>query len=604
MGVVKSICWRILSVVTISSCIVFTAYSQSTQNRQLTQPDASAKPTAQLRLALIIGNSDYHNAPHLENPANDAEDMAKTLRSLGFDIVGDRAHVNQSAEKMKKLIAQFGEKLRGTNGVGLFYYAGHGVQANGHNYLVPVEAKILREPMLESEAVDVNRVLSEMDSAGNGLNVVILDACRSNPFGRGWRSSDNGLAAITAPEGTLIAYATSPGGLSDDGTGRNGLYTSQLLQVIPKRGLNVLEVFQQVRISVKKLSGGKQIPWEATSLTGNFYFAGTVNGVQVVRDPNQAEYDFWDSIKGSAKAEDFRRYLNEYPKGQYAPLARNNLRRIEDADVASKSPNNNGGNANVSPRSVAGENILKALTLRSSGDAHRMSGENDLAIKDFTEALRLYPNEAQTYALRALSFQSTGKLDLALIDLVQAIRIDNTFYWYFLLRGGIYHSKHEYDLALSDLNEAIRLSPTEYKSYEKRAEIYRAMGKNDLALLDENRQITDLSEKIRLNPNNSQAYLDRCDAYRMKGQIDLAFSDCNQAIRLDAKNGSAYATRGEMFRSRGNLDSGIADLTEAIRLNPTWPWSYERRAEAYRSARLTKLAEIDEQKVKELKGIH
>src|SRR6266705_182031 len=166
--------------------------SLSAQNpqskRQLEKESVQSPKNSQRRIALVIGNGAYQNASRLTNPPNDAEDVAVALRRLGFELVGNSAHVNQSADQMKRLIVDFGEILN-AGGVGLFYYAGHGVQSQGHNYLIPVEANILRERTLEFDAVDVNRVLAQMDAAGNGFNIVILDACRNNPFTRSWRDA-------------------------------------------------------------------------------------------------------------------------------------------------------------------------------------------------------------------------------------------------------------------------------------------------------------------------------------------------------------------------------------------------------------------------------
>jgi len=233
------------------------------QDRQFVHENA-----AERRVALVIGNSSYETSP-LKNPANDARDVAAALRSFGFDVI-HRQDLDQNG--MKRAIREFGAKIRG-GGVALFYYAGHGVQVKGVNYLVPVDAKVTTEEEIEYEAVDAGFVLAQMDSAKTGVNIVILDACRTNPFARSFRSAANGLAQIDAPGGTLIAYATAPGSVaSDNALGRNGLYTQELLKVMATPNLSVEEVFKRVRISVLGLTKGKQTPWEASSLVGNFSF--------------------------------------------------------------------------------------------------------------------------------------------------------------------------------------------------------------------------------------------------------------------------------------------------------------------------------------------
>jgi uncharacterized caspase-like protein len=267
-----TICWNNALSTALLLLLASVCYPQSIKDRQLTQPETTTK-TSERRVALVIGNSAYRHVARLDNPANDAEDMAAVLRQLGFELIDGHAHTDQNVEEMKRLILKFGEKLKQDGGVGLFYYAGHGLQVGGRNYLIPIEAEKLREQTVEFEAVDVGRVLAEMDAAGNGFNILILDACRSNPFARSWRSTEGGLAAINAPEGTLIAYATGPGKVANDGNERNGVYTGELLKQLAVPELNVEAMFKAVRARVRDRTKGQQIPWESSSLIGDFYFS-------------------------------------------------------------------------------------------------------------------------------------------------------------------------------------------------------------------------------------------------------------------------------------------------------------------------------------------
>ncbi len=219
------------------------------------------------RLALVIGNAAYPTSP-LRNPTNDARALAGALKALGFEVT---AHENLGQREMRRAILDFGTRLR-EGGVGLFYFAGHGLQVNGRNYLVPVDAAINSEAEVEVESVDVASVLARMETARNRVNLVILDACRDNPFARSFRSAARGLAAIDAPSGTLIAYATAPGRVARDGEGANGLYTGELLKTLQAPGLRVEEVFKRVRQSVLERSAGDQVPWESSSLVGDFLF--------------------------------------------------------------------------------------------------------------------------------------------------------------------------------------------------------------------------------------------------------------------------------------------------------------------------------------------
>ena len=246
------------------------------------------KKSGEGRASLIIGNSNYKIAP-LKNSANDAIDMAKALRERDFDVT---LKINASKREMETAIRIFGQDLR-HGGTGLFYYAGHGMQVNGRNYLIPIGSTIESETDVMYEAVDAGLVLGKMEDAGNGLNIVILDACRNNPFARSFRSAEQGLAQMDAPAGSLIAYATAPGAVAADGKGRNGLYTKYLLKYIIQPGLKVDEVFKLVRVAVVKDTSAKQVPWESSSLTGNFYFfnnGGDVNirsGIEQIKLPQQ-----------------------------------------------------------------------------------------------------------------------------------------------------------------------------------------------------------------------------------------------------------------------------------------------------------------------------
>lgn len=218
------------------------------------------------RTALVIGNSEYEVGP-LKNPANDARAVSTVLRKIGFDVI---SLTDQDQRQMKRAIRKFGKKIR-KGGVGLFYFAGHGIQVGGLNYLIPLEAMIEAEEDVELEGVDVRYVMAEMAKAGNRLNIVILDACRNNPFARSFRSGTSGLATMDAPTGTLVAYATSPGKVASDGSGSNGLYTEALIEQMSVPGQRIEDVFKAVRRHVLDSSQGRQTPWESSSLTGDFY---------------------------------------------------------------------------------------------------------------------------------------------------------------------------------------------------------------------------------------------------------------------------------------------------------------------------------------------
>ena len=235
------------------------------RNLRMTASDVAA---GEPRHALVIGNSAYTHGS-LKNAVNDARAMAKALAAAGFNV---RLLEDASLIGMQRAVRQWGNDLA-AGGVGLFYYAGHGMQVKGRNYLVPVNAEIELEDEIEFNSLDVNQVLAKMDSAKNAVNIVILDACRNNPFARSFRVSASGLAQMDAPTGTFIAFATAPGSTASDGvSGDNGVYTRHLLREMPSAGLPIEQVFKRVRNGVMADTKGLQVPWESSSLRGEFAF--------------------------------------------------------------------------------------------------------------------------------------------------------------------------------------------------------------------------------------------------------------------------------------------------------------------------------------------
>lgn len=233
---------------------------------------SDAMAAGEKRTALVIGNGNYHNGM-LRNPVNDARAVAERLRKLGFSVL---LRENATREAMHQAMGEFANSLH-ADGVGLFYYAGHGMQIKGKNFLIPVDANIQSEDDVEFLGIDANLVLSRMDAAHSRVNLLILDACRNNPFTRNYRSANLGLAQMDAPKGTLIAFSTAPGALAKDSGGPNSVYTKHLVERLPTPAMPVEQLFKEVRVAVAKETQDSQIPWESSSLMGDFYFvpAGT-----------------------------------------------------------------------------------------------------------------------------------------------------------------------------------------------------------------------------------------------------------------------------------------------------------------------------------------
>lgn len=227
----------------------------------------TAQAPGDVRIALVIGNSAYPGAASLTNPANDAAAMSAALKTLGFSVIELK---NGSRAQMAQAIASARDSLHGKQAVGMLYYAGHGLQLDWRNYMVPVDARMTTMADVPAQAVDVDAVMTAFKAAGNRMNIVVLDACRDNPFaGTG---SGKGLAQVDAPPGTFMAYATAPGNVAEDGAGANGLYTGYLVQELAKPAAKIEDVFKRVRLQVRQKSQGRQIPWESTSLEEDFFF--------------------------------------------------------------------------------------------------------------------------------------------------------------------------------------------------------------------------------------------------------------------------------------------------------------------------------------------
>ena len=327
----------------------------------------------QPRIALVVGNAAYRNVAPLKNPVNDARDMAKTLQELGFDVIQLE---DASKQQLDHAIGEFSSKLSKAS-VGLFYYSGHGMQENGHNYLIPVDANLATEAAVTLEATDLDLVLMSM--AKTRVNLVILDACRNNPFerrfravgrglapveqtpggtlatysaapgkiaadgdganGRHFQALGRGLAPVETARGTLVAYSTAPGTIAEDGAGANGLYTAELLKAIAVPGLKVEDVFKAVRVAVSAASSDQQIPWESSSLTGDFFFTQAAPTSVVSASappavsPDTADIAFWNSVKADTSLAVYEEYLKEFPNGRFA-----NLAKLKIAELSAPTP--------------------------------------------------------------------------------------------------------------------------------------------------------------------------------------------------------------------------------------------------------------------------
>jgi uncharacterized caspase-like protein len=302
---------------------------------------------AEKRVALVIGNAAYQNTAALNNPSNDAADLSAALQRLDFEVIEGR---DLDKRAMERLVRQFGIKLAGAD-VALFFYAGHGLQVGGQNYLVPIDAKLASEGDVDFESLPVSLVARQMEREAK-TSLILLDACRDNPLSRNLaramstRSSQvgQGLAEVKTGVGTLIAFSTQPGYVALDGVGRNSPYAEALLKYIEAPGQDVSGVLVEVRNDVLKATGGKQVPWEHTSLTGQVYLkagpasgsaaAGELAKLPAARGPDpELEIAFWNSVKDSKSPAVIEAYLERYPNGTFAGLAKVMVAQLKGAPV-------------------------------------------------------------------------------------------------------------------------------------------------------------------------------------------------------------------------------------------------------------------------------
>lgn len=295
------------------------AGSRAEGSRNLGVSVATPEQSTQ-KLALVIGNADYKSSP-LKNPVNDARAMAAKLKTLGFDVI---EFENLQQKQIGKALREFRTQLK-PGAVALFFYAGHGLQVKGVNYLPAVDAEIESEDDIPLQSLDVNKVFDVMAEAQTRLNLVFLDACRNNPYTRSFRSTEGGLAKVNAPSGTMISFATRPGSVARDGDGKNGLYTQNLLSAMDIPNLPIEEVIKRVVSNVKQASNGTQEPWIEGSIEGDFYFRGGAQSQAAI------EQTFWETIKDSSVIADFDTYLTRYPKGMFVRPAQEAKDRLGKA---------------------------------------------------------------------------------------------------------------------------------------------------------------------------------------------------------------------------------------------------------------------------------
>jgi tetratricopeptide (TPR) repeat protein len=467
----------------------------------------------QRRIALVIGNSKYQQVSELTNPVNDANDMAVALRGLGFEVI---LLTNARLQDMDSALAEFSQKLRG-GGVGTFFYAGHGIQINGENYLIPVDAKLKSKTDIIYEALPVGKILGRMEEADNQTNIIILDACRNNPFGRGWsRSLESGLAQITAPTGTFIAYATAPGKLAEDGEKENGTFTQYILKYIKTPKLSIESLFKQVRQGVAFQTKRQQVPWDSSSLIGEFSFNPVAGVIETQKSslptsetvtPKPTKTIDWSTV--------FKTKETVTPKP------------IETIDWK----------ALLNPKKSTSPNLITTTgELQSQAREKFIKKDFQGAMADYSEVIRLNPKADDAYYNRGLARYEAKDFEGALSDYNVALRLNPNNTFAYRNRGYSRWLDRNYEGAIADYTAAIRLDPVNDDIY-----IERGFVRGNKDPRDYQGAIADYNQALRLNPRNAYAYWNRGNA---KENRNAKLQDFQKAadLALQQKNIPFYKT--------------------------------------------------------------
>jgi uncharacterized caspase-like protein len=362
---------------------------------------------ADKRVALVIGNSNYVHSAQLRNPANDAGDIAAALRRLGFAVMVVRdADLGIMQEQLRRFSAELNNAT-----VGLFYYAGHGLQVAGRNFLVPIDARFDSDAALDQRNLELDDVLRMMSRGGAETNIVILDACRDNPLanvatrGAATRSAvSRGLARVDTRGQMMIIYATEPGNVAQDGDGRNSPFTAALLNVIEQPDVSLSDMMIAVRKEVYIETKGKQEPWEQSSIRQQVYFSrlGPDRPLPRARDPEQTKIEmaYWDSIKGTRNRRNFEAYLKRYPDGIFTELAKITIEELA-AKTPPPAPDNPEDKVVITDPAGLREifDRLYELNFDAGANEGRLTEAAREAIREFEASIKITPSGEPTQGL-------------------------------------------------------------------------------------------------------------------------------------------------------------------------------------------------------------
>ncbi|MEN8120086.1 MAG: caspase family protein [Bacteroidota bacterium] len=588
------------------------------------------------RLALIIGNDNYP-IRNLANPGNDAKSMEKALKEIGFEV---KKYKNLKQKEMAKAIDDFGNRLKNYD-VGLFFYAGHGIQTKGFNYLIPVDAVLKTESDVEFNCVRVDRVIGKMENAKNNVNIVILDACRDNPYERSWTRSarGRGLATVTSPVGSVIAFATSPGNTALDGSGKNGLFTSGLLKYLKEPDITAIQMFQKVTAYVQKKSKGHQLPWISTSLIGDFYLVQNpdkTDNTIVVKDKDVKVIDT-DNSEVSVAVLPFKNYTgksdqNWLVEGQHEILINelSKVSQLKPLRVISRSTVNSFKNFEKSIPDLAREinvEFLVEASVFSFNDSIILQlrliqvypKENVILAQsyssDFSNILKLHSNIAGEIAKKMNMDLSSKDIE----KLPQSRQVNPESYKAYL--RGMYNihqiTPDAIEKGLEYLHEAVRIDPAEPFAYaglalgyleiahgffdpgdsyiKAEAAVSQAI-KLDTAIAEVYIALAEINmysywkfdkgekyfkKALELNPNSAQAHYHYAWALYLFGRMDEAIVEHELAQRYDPFNPHITAFLGALYCYAGRYTDALREAEKSLKIQKDYPFAYWVLGEVY-----------------------
>ncbi|MDR3334859.1 MAG: tetratricopeptide repeat protein [Treponema sp.] len=505
------------------------------------------------RFALVIGNSKYQYVEKLTNPENDATDVAAKLRKLGYQT---ELKLNVGNAEMGRAIADYVRRLASSqDNEGFFWYAGHGVQLNSENYLLPVDIKAEDDVAVKYGSYPLNQLIESFEQiARNKVNVVFLDACRNNPFKNttgGRRGVSRGLAVVeNIPPDLFILFSTSAGTEASDGERgkRNSPFAEAFLKHI-ESPLDLSLVVRSITRETLSLTNNQQRPYQEGSIISMDYYSLNPQVTPPVTPP-VVLVPAPVTPPGMTAEEYYKRGQEYRNKGDYN-------RAITEYTEAIR----------------LNQKYTDAYFVR--GIAYELKKDYDRAMVDYTEVIRLNPKFANAYYGRGNTYNNKGEYDRAIAEYTEAIKFNQKYTDAYYARGEMYKNKGEYDRAIADYTEAIRLDPEYAAAYNSRGVVYNDFkGEYD-------RAIAEYTEAISLNPKYVFAYYNRGLAYYNKGDNDRAIADYTQAIRINPNYAAAYYSRGLAYYNKKDYDRAIADYTQAIRINPNYAEAYNNRGTTY-----------------------